>query len=134
MLGYGKSRSRNDERRGGRDIERATAVTTGSARVDQAVWRSVPRSDMGGARAHRPRESCHLASRLAFHAQGHQEGGRKRGRGFAPQDLQHRRIGLPFGQVLAGRRTMQRLLNCGHGALFAPRFECRYSGCFGRLG
>ena len=103
MLGHGKSGSRHDECRGGGDIERAATVTAGPARVDQALGRSIPRSDVHGARPHRPGESGHLAGRLALHAQGNQERSRERGRGIAPQDLQHRRIGLPFGQVLTVR-------------------------------
>jgi hypothetical protein len=81
---------RDDQRRSGRDIERAAAVAAGAAGVDRCVGCLYADHPL----AHRPREAHQLVGGLAAHPQRNEEAAQLRRRGLPIHHGAHRLLGL----------------------------------------
>ena len=83
---------------GGGDVERAAAVTTGTAGVDQR-----PQADLDrhGELAHHRGRRGDLVDGLALHAQGDQQPGDLRWRGFAFHHRDHHFVHLGEAEIAA---------------------------------
>ena len=94
-----------DDRRDGRDVERAGAIATGAARVDRARRQR----DRHGGPSQRAGESRDLLHRLAAHRERGEQA-RKLGRGrLASHDAAHRALSLGPGQRPTGGDHAKRL-------------------------
>ena len=98
MLGHLAARPRDDEGRGGGDIEGVCAVAARAGGVQQQVpfrWMR----HVAGLGAHGARAAGDLVDRLALHAQGDQIAADLGLGGLPGHDDLHGRFGLRFGQM-----------------------------------
>ena len=106
VLRDGESSARDDEGRGGRDVESLGRARTRARRVNEA---GVARAYAHGSRAHRGRKPRQLLDRLALHGEGHERRADLRvGRAAFKQRVeQSRRLLTP--QILAAHQTQREL-------------------------
>src|SRR5207249_12021650 len=89
----------NDERAGGRDVERAGAIAAGPDRVDRP-GRSLDRERLG---AHDAGRAGDLVDALSSHPERHQKSADLRWGRIAAHDDLEGRLGLAFAQMPARR-------------------------------
>ncbi len=103
MLGDRHATPGDDEGAGGRDVEGAGGVAAGADDIDRA-GRGVDRKRLP---AHDAGRAGDLVDGLAAHPERHQQRADLGRRRIAAHDDVERRLGLAFGQLLAGRHLGQ---------------------------
>ncbi len=101
VFGDAHARARNDERCGGRNVERARSVAAGAAGVDERLIRDAQMTgeNRRSVAPHGRREADQFVDRLALHAQAGEERGNLRIGGEPGEDILHRGLGLGAGKV-----------------------------------
>ena len=103
VLGHRGACRGHDDRRDGRDVEGAAAVTPGAHDIDHRAGDPHRLREL----QHGAREALDLVGRLSLGAQGHQEPADLARRGLPRHDLSHRLGGLVRGQCVVRRQPEQ---------------------------
>ena len=111
------ARRRGDDRRRGRDVDRAGAVATGARRVDEVV---APRVHGQDVLAHRLGAAGDLVGRLSLQPQRDEEAADLGGRRVAAHDLAHHLAAARPAELLAVEQVGERLLDQRRSRKFCP--------------
>ena len=106
VFGDAHARARDDECRGGGNVEGVAAVSAGAASVDEHFVgvRVAVRENFHGVAAHGGGEADQFVDGFAFHAKSDEESGDKRVIGVAGEDLLHAGFGFVAGETFFGEK------------------------------
>lgn len=104
VFGDAHACARDDESRGGGNVESVAAVAAGAAGVDEHFvgMPAAVGENLHGTAAHGAGEADELVDGFTFHAESDEQRGDERVVGVAGEDLLHTGFGLGAGEVFAG--------------------------------